>query len=76
MADENDHDYDDEGADDEDDADSDSDLGEGLKNMNFHLPQHFRCASHTLNLICSADYIKILRQHPKLHARHEQTIRR
>ncbi|XP_036336509.1 uncharacterized protein LOC118746724 isoform X1 [Rhagoletis pomonella] len=40
------------------------------------LPQYFRCASHTLNLLSSTDFLNIIKQSKKLYSRHKQAFMR
>ena len=37
-----------------------------------HLPKHIRCASHTLNLLATTDFLKIVESDDNLNAQHKQ----
>lgn len=40
------------------------------------LPRHFRCGSHTLNLLATTDFLKILNSLPKLLRLHTETMKK
>lgn len=40
------------------------------------LPNHLRCAAHTLNLICTSDVKKTMENNLDLKTRHENTLKK
>ncbi|XP_036341076.1 uncharacterized protein LOC118750467 [Rhagoletis pomonella] len=64
-----------------DDTNNNGDAAEELEfpvieNVDVQLPHHFKCASHTLNLISSSDFIKIVKKEPFLYNKHIEAISR
>ena len=45
-------------------------------NLGRFLPSHLQCASHTLNLIASADMTKAIELHPELKIIHSKIIQK
>lgn len=54
-----------------DDPDVEEDVAQ-FHEITSYLPSHERCASHTLNLLASTDFNKVLQTNKELYQRHNQ----
>lgn len=58
------------------DGDEDDEIVSEIQSDNVTLPDHFRCACHTLNLLSSTDFLQIIKKHEQIHFRHKHAFMR
>ncbi|KAL7741796.1 hypothetical protein ACLKA6_012024 [Drosophila palustris] len=60
----------------DEDSDSEDELLQSVEPPIIRLPKHYRCASHTLNLLATTDYINIIKSDLKIHELHMRVLTR
>lgn len=69
--------WDSDGSDDnEESGQGGSDSDEELSFSELMLPNHFRCASHTLNLIATTDFLNIIKKNEHVFSKHKVAFSR